>query len=73
MREQYQDKNFKYTDAESYDRRGESSVLENYVLGLWQPFLKEKIKNLSIGNNGRISYLKITLFPLYFTNNFGYI
>jgi len=49
MREQYQDKNFKYTDAESYDRRGESSVLENYVLGLWQPFLKEKIKNLSIG------------------------
>ncbi len=45
----YQDKNSKYFDAEAYDKREESSVLENYVLGLWQPFLKEKIKNLSIG------------------------
>jgi len=45
----YQNKNFEYIDAEEYDRRAENSVLENYVLGLWQPFLKEKIKNLSIG------------------------
>ncbi len=45
----YRDKNSIYTDAEAYDRRAESSVLEGYVLGLWQPFLKEKIKNLSIG------------------------
>ena len=45
----YQNKNFKYIDAEEYDRRAENSILENYVLGLWQPFLKEKIKNLSIG------------------------
>jgi SAM-dependent methyltransferase len=44
----YQDKNFNYIDAEAYDKRSESSVLENYVLGLWQPFLKEKIKNLSV-------------------------
>lgn len=44
----YQDKNSSYTDAEAYDQRAESSVLERYVLGLWQPFLKEKIKNLSI-------------------------
>ena len=43
----YQNKNFKYIDAEAYDRRGESSVLENYVLGLWQPFLKKKIAELS--------------------------
>ncbi len=45
----YQDKNFKYIDAEAYDRRVKSSILEDYVLGLWQPFLKEKIKNLSDG------------------------
>lgn len=55
----YQNRNFppkadqpmaeKYTDAEAYDRRGESSVLENYVLGLWQPFLKEIIGSLSSG------------------------
>lgn len=44
----YQDKNSNYSDAEAYDRRAESSVLEKYVLGLWQPILKEKIKNLSI-------------------------
>lgn len=43
----YQDKNLKYTDALVYDKRGESSVLENYVLGLWQPFLKQKIRELS--------------------------
>ncbi|HAJ44677.1 MAG: hypothetical protein UV53_C0008G0009 [Candidatus Azambacteria bacterium GW2011_GWE1_42_9] len=45
----YQDKNFKYTDAEAYDKRGESSILENYVLDLWQPFLKKVIGNLSNG------------------------
>ena len=55
----YQDKNFppkadqpmaeKYTDAEAYDRRAENSILEKYVLGLWQPFLKNKIINLSGG------------------------
>ena len=45
----YQNKNFKYIDAEAYDRRGESSVLENYVLGLWQPFLKNKISQISNG------------------------
>ena len=45
----YQDKNLKYTNAEEYDKRGENSILEKYVLSLWQPFLKEKIKNLSIG------------------------
>ncbi len=45
----YQDKNLNYIDAEAYDKRGESSVLENYVLELWQPFLKEKIKKLSAG------------------------
>src|SRR3989344_779978 len=45
----YQDKNFKYTDAEAYDRRAEASVLERYVLGLWQPFLKNKVRELSGG------------------------
>jgi len=45
----YQNKNFKYIDAESYDKRGETSILENYVLGLWQPFLKKIIGNLSAG------------------------
>ncbi len=45
----YQDKNFKYIDAESYDKRDETSVLEDYVLGLWQPFLKKIIGNLSAG------------------------
>lgn len=45
----YQNKNFKYIDAESYDKRGETSILENYVLGLWQPFLKKIIGDLSAG------------------------
>lgn len=44
----YRDKNLNYINAEAYDKRGESSVLENYVLGLWQPFLKKIIRNLSI-------------------------
>jgi len=37
----------KYINAEAYDKRAESSVLENYVLGLWQPFLKDKIAKIS--------------------------
>lgn len=45
----YQDKNLKYINAEAYDKRGEFSILENYVLGLWQPFLKNKIYKLSVG------------------------
>ncbi len=45
----YQNKNFEYIDAEEYDRRAENSVLENYVLGLWQPFLKKIIGDLSAG------------------------
>lgn len=45
----YQDKNFKYIDAEAYDGRAEISILEKYVLGLWQPFLKNKITSLSGG------------------------
>ncbi len=49
MREQYQDKNLKYTNAEEYDKRGENSILEKYVLSLWQPFLKKIIGNLSAG------------------------
>lgn len=44
----YQNKNLGYTDAEAYDQRARSSVLERYVLELWQPFLKNKIKELSI-------------------------
>ena len=43
----YQNKNFEYTDATAYDNRGEFSVLEKYVLGLWQSFLKNKITELS--------------------------
>ncbi|MBI2446215.1 MAG: class I SAM-dependent methyltransferase [Parcubacteria group bacterium] len=43
----YQNKNLKYIDATAYDKRGESSILEKYVLGLWQPFLKNKIGKLS--------------------------
>ena len=43
----YQNKNLEYTNAEEYDRRAENSVLENYVLGLWQPFLKNIIADLS--------------------------
>lgn len=43
----YQDKNLKYTNAEEYDRRGENSILEKYVLSLWQPFLKKIIGNFS--------------------------
>ena len=45
----YQNKNLKYIDAEAYDQRGECSILEKYVLGLWQPFLKNKIFELSAG------------------------
>ena len=55
----YQDKNFppeadqpmagKYIDGEAYDRRGENSILEKYVLNLWQPFLKKVISNLNVG------------------------
>ncbi len=55
----YQNKNFppeadqpiagKYINGEAYDRRGENSILEKYVLNLWQPFLKKVIGNLSIG------------------------
>lgn len=45
----YQDKQLKYINAETYDKRKESSILENYVLGLWQPFLKNKIMKLSVG------------------------
>ena len=45
----YQNKNFKYVDAKAYDKRGELSVLENYVLSLWQLFLKNKILGLSGG------------------------
>ena len=43
----YQNKDLKYIDAAAYDKRGESSILEKYVLGLWQPFLKNKIGELS--------------------------
>jgi len=45
----YQNKNFKYINADEYDKRIESSVLENYVLRLWQPFLKKIIGALSAG------------------------
>lgn len=45
----YRDKNFKYINAEAYDKRGQFSVLENYVLGLWQPFLKDKVAEISAG------------------------
>lgn len=45
----YQNKNLEYTNTEAYDKRSESSVLESYVLGLWQPFLKKSINNLSNG------------------------
>ena len=45
----YQNKNLEYIDAEAYDKRGEASLLEKYVLDLWQPFLKKIIRNLSIG------------------------
>lgn len=44
---EYQDKNKEYINAEAYDKRGGSSVLENYVLELWQPFLKKTIAELS--------------------------
>ena len=43
----YQNKDLKYIDAAAYDKRGESSILEKYVLDLWQPFLKNKIEELS--------------------------
>lgn len=45
----YQNENLEYTNAEAYDKRGEFSILENYILNLWRPFLKKIIKNLSIG------------------------
>ncbi|MDP2638652.1 MAG: methyltransferase domain-containing protein [Candidatus Azambacteria bacterium] len=45
----YQDKNKTYIDPEAYDKRGESSLLERYVLDLWQPFLKKIIGDLSAG------------------------
>ena len=45
----YQDKNLKYINAGAYDKRGENSILEKYVLSLWQPFLKKIIGNLSVG------------------------
>lgn len=58
----YQNKNLEYTDAVAYDKRGENSVLERYVLSLWQPFLKEKIKNLSAGHaNGRAGKIVVDL------------
>lgn len=41
--------NGNYNNAEAYDRRGESSILENYILGLWHPFLKSRINKLSAG------------------------
>lgn len=44
---EYQNKNLEYTNAKAYDKRGESSILEKYVLNLWQPFLKKKIADLS--------------------------
>jgi len=44
---EYQNKNLKYIDAAAYDKRGESSILEKYILGFWQPFLKNKIHELS--------------------------
>mgnify|MGYP001607557094 CR=1 FL=1 len=46
----YQEKNKKYISGEAYDKRGSNSLLEKYVLDLWQPFLKNKIANLSISN-----------------------
>lgn len=45
----YQNKNLKYTNAEEYDKRGENSILEKYILSLWQPFLKKIIGDLSTG------------------------
>ena len=45
----YQNKNLEYANAEAYDKRGVSSVLEKYVLDLWQPFLKKIITDLSSG------------------------
>jgi len=44
---EYRNKYLKYTDAVAYDKRGKSSILEKYVLGLWHPFLKNKIRELS--------------------------
>lgn len=43
----YQEKTKKYIDGEAYDNRSKSSLLEKYVLNLWQPFLKNKITDLS--------------------------
>ncbi len=45
----YQNKKFQYIDAGAYDRRAENSILEQYVLNLWQPFLKKVISDLSVG------------------------
>ncbi|MEK7198042.1 MAG: class I SAM-dependent methyltransferase [Patescibacteria group bacterium] len=44
---EYQNKNLEYTNAEAYDKRRESSALERYVLDFWQPFLKNKVSELS--------------------------
>lgn len=44
---EYQNKDLKYIDAAAYDKRGEFSILEKYVLELWQPFLKNKVYKLS--------------------------
>ena len=46
---EYQNKKLEYTNADAYDKRGEKSVIEKYVLGLWQPFLKNKISEYSRG------------------------
>lgn len=46
---EYQSKDLKYIDADIYDKRSESSVLEKYVLDFWQPFIKSKISKLSAG------------------------
>ena len=43
----YQDKNLRYIDAAAYDKRGKNSILENYVLSVWQPFIKDKISKIS--------------------------
>jgi len=45
----YQNKKFQYIDAEAYDGRAENSILEQYALGLWRPFLKKVISDLSVG------------------------
>jgi len=46
---EYQGKNSEYINAEAYDNRSETSVIEKYVLELWQPFIKNKVSKLSNG------------------------